>query len=95
MRVLVCGGRYYTDREELYHELGLLAEQHGWLTIIEGGALGADSLAGSAGPIRNKRMLDSCKPDLVVAFKGNEGTRHMIKISKEAGVEVKIIGDWL
>ena len=31
----------------------------------------------SAGPIRNQRMLDEGKPDLVVAFPGGKGTaRH-------------------
>lgn len=45
MRVIVCGGRDYEDREVLFHEMHLLAEQHGWLTVIEGGARGADAFA--------------------------------------------------
>jgi len=45
MRVLVCGGRDYRDREAVFGELHALAERYGWLTIIEGGATGADSLA--------------------------------------------------
>jgi predicted Rossmann-fold nucleotide-binding protein len=45
MRVLVCGGRSFTDRESLFHELHKLAEQYGHLTVIEGGAKGADALA--------------------------------------------------
>jgi YspA, cpYpsA-related SLOG family len=45
MRVLVCGGRDYINREAVFGELHKLAERHGWLTIIEGGATGADSLA--------------------------------------------------
>jgi hypothetical protein len=45
MRVLVCGGRNYNDREAVFAELHELAERHGWLTIIEGGANGADTLA--------------------------------------------------
>lgn len=45
MRVLVCGGRNYSDREAIFSALHDLAEEHGWLTIIEGGASGADSLA--------------------------------------------------
>lgn len=45
MRVLVCGGRNYNDRESVFHELHKLAETHGWLTIINGGASGADQLA--------------------------------------------------
>jgi hypothetical protein len=45
MRVLVCGGRHYRDREAVFGMLRELAEQHGWLTIINGGAGGADHLA--------------------------------------------------
>jgi hypothetical protein len=42
----------------------------------------------SAGPIRNARMLVEGKPDLVVAFPGGAGTAHMVRIAREAGVEV-------
>ena len=45
MRVLVCGGRYYKNKARVYEELHHLASQHGWLTIIQGGASGADWLA--------------------------------------------------
>jgi len=41
-----------------------------------------------AGYIRNKQMLDEGKPDLVVAFPGGRGTAMMVKIAREAGVEV-------
>jgi hypothetical protein len=42
----------------------------------------------SAGPIRNKQMLDDGRPDLVVAFPGGKGTANMIEQSKRAGVKV-------
>lgn len=42
----------------------------------------------SAGPIRNKQMLEEGEPDMVIAFPGGEGTAHMVKIAKEAGVKV-------
>ena len=42
----------------------------------------------SAGILRNIHMLETAKPDLVVAFPGRNGTAHMVKIAKEAGVEV-------
>lgn len=45
MRILVCGGRTFWNRQTVWHELGLLAETHGWLTIINGGAAGADQCA--------------------------------------------------
>lgn len=44
-RVLVCGGRKFTDKPLLYRTLDTLARLHGILYVIEGGARGADSLA--------------------------------------------------
>jgi hypothetical protein len=46
-----------------------------------------------AGPIRNKRMLKR-KPKLVLAFMiddptANLGTKHMVRIAREAGVKAK------
>lgn len=47
----------------------------------------------SAGPIRNCDMLTRSKPDLVLAFPVGEskGTRHMMGIARDAGVEVREI----
>jgi hypothetical protein len=45
LRLLVCGGRNYDDHEAVDRELSALAETYGWLTIINGGANGADKLA--------------------------------------------------
>lgn len=47
-----------------------------------------DKYGKAAGPIRNKQMLTEGRPDLVVAFSGGRGTAGMIKLAKEAGVEV-------
>lgn len=44
-----------------------------------------------AGYVRNTKMLEEGKPNLVVAFPGGKGTAMMVKIAKEAGVEVKVI----
>lgn len=43
--VLVCGGRYYADRDRLFAELDALHDQQGIKGVINGGALGADTLA--------------------------------------------------
>lgn len=40
----------------------------------------------SAGPIRNKQMLDEFKPGLVIAFPGGAGTKNMIGQTMKAGV---------
>lgn len=107
MRVLVCGGRDYRDREKVFAILDEINPDF----LIEGGATGADNLAWSwskrrniprltieadwarhgfgAGPIRNQRMIDEGKPDLVVAFQGGAGTADMIRRAKRAGIEVR------
>ena len=41
-----------------------------------------------AGPIRNQRMLDQGRPDLVLAFPGGRGTEDMCRRAKAAGVPV-------
>ena len=41
-----------------------------------------------AGPIRNKKMLTESQPHVIIAFKGGNGTAHMMKIGREAGVTV-------
>ena len=45
----------------------------------------------AAGPIRNQRMIDAFKPDLVVAFPGGKGTADMVARAKKAGIPVKEI----
>jgi len=45
----------------------------------------------AAGPIRNKRMLDEGKPDMVLAFfagRRTRGTNNMVSQAKAAGVRV-------
>ena len=41
-----------------------------------------------AGPLRNQRMLDEGKPDLVVSFPGGSGTADMVRRAKKAGIRV-------
>jgi hypothetical protein len=110
MRVLVCGGREFANRQMLTAALNRLHLERGIGLIISGGARGADtmaewwakgigvpcdvyeadwiSLGPKAGPIRNQRMLEEGKPDLVMAFPGGRGTADMVRRGKEAGVEV-------
>lgn len=42
----------------------------------------------AAGPIRNQRMLDEGRPDLVIAFPGGKGTADMVSRARQAGIEV-------
>jgi hypothetical protein len=45
MKVLVCGGRHYADRERLTTVLDRLRAERGFSLVIAGGARGADTLA--------------------------------------------------
>ncbi len=47
-----------------------------------------DRYGKSAGPIRNRQMLDEGKPHIVIAFPGGRGTRNMIEQAEGAGVPV-------
>lgn len=47
-----------------------------------------DDYGRSAGPRRNRTMLEHGKPDVVVAFPGGNGTADMVRRAKAAGVEV-------
>jgi len=42
----------------------------------------------AAGPIRNRRMVEDAKPDLVIAFPGGSGTADCVHWAHEAGVTV-------
>lgn len=45
MRVLVCGGRDYGDRQHVFDVLDGLRGKYGRLNVIQGGARGSDALA--------------------------------------------------
>ena len=113
MRIIVCGGRDFSDRDALFRVLDDLHSTHGFTLLVHGAARGADRLAGEwaeargvtckpmaadwqmhglrAGPVRNREMLRTCKPEIVVAFPGGNGTDHMIDISSKAGVRVHLV----
>lgn len=120
MRILVCGGRKYDDYQVLSEAIDATIYQryesypYEKVTIINGGAKGADNLAQmfavargcswyvfnanwkrdgkAAGPIRNQRMLDEGKPDIVLAFEGGKGTADMVRRAKKTNVRVIEIG---
>lgn len=47
----------------------------------------------AAGHLRNARMIEEGKPDLVIAFPGERGTANMVKQAEAAGIPVHKI-DW-
>jgi hypothetical protein len=110
VKVLVCGGRDFADKEWLVAELDHLHHASKITLLVNGGAPGADTLASNwaitrgiavsvyradwekygraAGPIRNQEMLDSEKPDAVLAFPGGRGTADMVARAKLFGVRL-------
>lgn len=42
----------------------------------------------AAGPIRNQKMIDEGKPDLVMAFPGGRGTDDMVRRAERSGIRV-------
>lgn len=42
----------------------------------------------AAGPMRNQRMLEIGRPDMVMAFPGGPGTADMVRRAEVAGVQV-------
>lgn len=48
-----------------------------------------------AGMRRNKLMLDLAKPDVCIAFPGGRGTANMMRLTREAGVELIDVEDIL
>lgn len=70
---------------------GKVATKHGFVVHVIRANWGLYGKA--AGPVRNKWMLDR-SPDLVLAFhpniKQSKGTKNMVKIAREKGVEVEI-----
>lgn len=127
MRILVCGGRNYDDRERVHEILDEMTNEDEETVIIHGGAMGADLFAAQwaeendvtvlpfpadwndlttppifikinkrgkqynalAGFVRNQRMVDEGRPDLVLAFPGEKGTADMIERAEKAGIKVK------
>lgn len=109
-RVIVCGGRDYTDRERVFAALDRADARRRIDYLIHGGAPGADELAGewarergrphevmraewkrlgaAAGPARNQRMLDECRPSALIAFPGQRGTADMVRRAEAAGLPV-------
>lgn len=114
MRVLVCGGRDYKNKDLVFETLARIHDKTPITLLIEGGANGADFWGGywadqnciphlrvpadwnrygrGAGPRRNLRMLDY-KPELVVAFPGNNGTENMVMIAVRNGILVQRVED--
>lgn len=115
--VLICGGRYYNNIDNVYNILdevkntidtnNSILNSNQSLKIVNGGAKGADKLSTlwakennihidifeadwtihgkAAGPIRNRLMFETSKPDIIIAFNGGNGTKNMIQLALTHG----------
>jgi len=83
MRVVVTGGRSYTNRDMVAGELWALYENDPDEFIVAHGR--------AAGPIRNRQMLEEFRPAIVLAFPGGAGTANCVKTARELGILVKEI----
>lgn len=104
MKVLVCGGRNYTNADQLDQVLSQLTIT----MVIHGGARGADTLAGTwaqengiaevivpaqwglgrGAGILRNGWMLQLEPQLVVAFPGGTGTANMIMQARRDGIDV-------
>ena len=78
MRVLVCGGRDFTN----YIKLNKALDDLGYW----------DKYQNAAGPIRNQQMIDEGKPDICLAFptKKSRGTWDMVSRCRKHNILVHI-----
>ncbi len=110
MRLLICGGREFTDVEYAVPRFMRVHLATPVTTLICGMAAGGDSIGYAwakelnipieeyhadwktygrpAGPIRNQRMADEGKPDLVFGLPGHKGTASMLSIARKTGIPV-------
>ena len=122
MVLAFVGSRDWFNRDKIYEVMSkkkeLAAKLGEDLTIVSGGAQGADSLSESvakelginvivynaqwkqygkaAGPIRNQRILDDGRPDMVVAFRkkgASKVTDNMLEKTRKRKIPIEIYSD--
>lgn len=81
IRIIIEGGASGAD------ELALRWAKHAYVPAVSHFADWAN-YGKSAGPIRNREMLEWWQPHLVVAFPGRVGTQNMISQARGRGIEV-------
>lgn len=82
MRVLVCGGRNYDDRDRLFHELSTIHKGTPISCIIEGGARGADYLASRWSAANDLKDHIRCTADWTLHGKKAGPIRNQLMIDE-------------
>jgi hypothetical protein len=75
-RIAVFGGRDYTNRRAVFRALSALLERKGPFVVVEGGARGADALAGAWVREVGLPVLHDVHPANWALFKGAAGPRR-------------------
>jgi hypothetical protein len=107
LRVLICGGRYWTGHRLIDNVISILKANHGNdIAIIHGACSGVDAIAGQVAtkyqltvwsePAKwDALMICRYKPNLVVAFHANlkesKGTRDMLEKADNFDIPTLII----
>lgn len=104
LRVIVCGGRDYNDRERVFAALDAAHARKRIATLVHGGAPGADTLAGEWADARwirvevfpadwdrlkrKAQQLADAGADALIAFPGGHGTADMVRRAIAARIVV-------
>jgi len=86
-RLLVCGGRTYSNAVMVYRTLDALHAEHHFTDFIQGGASGADALARDWAITHPEITRWECKatwrdlshPDAVIKVRASDGVRYDAK----------------
>lgn len=85
MKVIVCGGRTYRDREHLFSWLDKFHAKNPITLLIEGGARGADRLAWEWAEERNIAWVEKKADwDLYGKFAGPIRNKAMLEVNPDA-----------
>lgn len=87
MRILVCGGRDYLNKERVFQTLDNIHRQRGITSIVEGGATGADELA-AEWAIKNGVDLAECPANWNKhgKYAGPKRNKFMASLNIDGGV---------
>ena len=93
-RLLVCGGRNYTDYWTVYEVLNGFHKSRPVTFLFEGGALGADRFArrwARDHDVTVGNYKEMGLPDYVIAFPGGEGTARVVEWAQRVRLPVTMI----
>lgn len=94
MKVLICGGRLFSDKNFFNMCMADFFRDNDIDLIMQGGAEGVDYLVKRWAEIADIPIEDfdsdweKYKPDVMLVFHGGTGTFYMISCAKRSGIKV-------